>query len=89
MVYTLLKNHILPTQNIMSSCRDDARKILQKLGVDYETIHACLNDCVLFRKEYAELEKFPTCGTNRYRKDLQGSTVPEKVLRHFPLIPRI
>lgn len=89
MVYRLLKNHILPAQNTMPSCRDDARKILQKLGVDYDTIHACPNDCVLFRKEYAELEKCPTCGTNRYRKDLQGSTVPEKVLRHFPLIPRI
>ena len=35
------------------------------------------------------MEKCPTCGADRYRKDLQGGIVPEKVLRHFPLIPRI
>ena len=84
-----MKNHILPPQNTMPSSRDDARKILRKLGVDYNSIHACPNDCVLFQKEYADLERCPICGADRYRKDVQGDTVREKLLRHFPLIPWI
>ena len=31
----------------------------------------------------------PKCHASRYREDLQGDKIPQKVLRHFPLIPRI
>ena len=44
---------------------------------------------MLFPKEYVELEKCPKCNADRYCKDVQGDAVLEKVLRHFPLLPRI
>ena len=76
-------------QNTMPESRDDARQVLRKLGMDYNCIHACPNDCVLFRGEFELLATCPKCGADRYRNDLQGQTVPQKVLRHFPLIPRV
>ena len=73
----------------MPSSSNDAKNILQKLGMDYNTIHACPNNCVLFQKEYANLERCPICNANRYHKDVQGDGIPKKVLRHFPLVPHI
>ena len=57
--------------------------------MDYTKIHACPNDCVLFRNEYEHLRVCPKCGAKRFREDLVGEAVPAKVLRHFPIIPRI
>jgi hypothetical protein len=48
----------------------------------------CLNNCVLFRKQYAELDHCPLCETSRW-KDLERKRIPQKVLRHFPLAPRL
>jgi hypothetical protein len=43
---------------------------------------------VLFRKAYAELDTCPVCEASRW-KDLVKKKIPEKVLRHFPLVPRL
>ena len=88
-LFKFLKTQILPPQNAMPSSKDDAKKILQKLGMDYNTIHAYPNDCVLFQKDYANLERYPICNANRFHQDVQGDGILEKVLRHFPLVPRI
>ena len=29
------------------------------MSMDYEKIHSCSNDCILYRKEYEHLEKYP------------------------------
>lgn len=84
-----LLHKILPEGNNMPQSRDEARKTLATVGLDYNIIHACPNDCVLYRGDIARLEHCPKCKAPRYRKDVQGNEVPSKVLRHFPLIPRI
>ncbi|RYA73316.1 hypothetical protein DD595_25115 [Enterobacter cloacae complex sp. 4DZ3-17B2] len=89
MLCRLLKEHILPADNVMPDSRDEARKILRNLGMDYNSIHACPNDCILFRGEYTDMVKCPKCDSERYRVDLHGTKIPQKVLRHFPLLPRI
>ncbi|KAL0545702.1 hypothetical protein IC582_015593 [Cucumis melo] len=33
----------------------------------WETIHACKYDCVLYWKEFADLQHCPTCGETRYK----------------------
>jgi hypothetical protein len=43
---------------------------------------------VLFRKSYANLDVCPKCKQSRW-EDKDGKRVPRKVLRHFPLIPRL
>ncbi|XP_040375578.1 uncharacterized protein LOC121053132 [Rosa chinensis] len=69
----------------------EAKKTLSSLGMDYTKIHACANDCVLYRKEYIDAIKCPTCGISRWKvgknlKEREG--VPAKVLWYFPHIPR-
>lgn len=53
-------------------------------------IDACKYDCILFWKENANLENCPTCKEPRYKvNDGRGKKIPHKVLRYFPLIPRL
>ena len=88
-LFKLMKTTILPNENEMPESRDVAKKILTDVGMDYTTIHACQNDCILFRGEYANLDVCPKCEESRYQQDLSGTTIPAKVLRHFPIIPQI
>lgn len=88
-VNRLLKDQILPEHNEMPYDRAQAKSILRDIGMDYNSYHACPNDCILFRHEYRDMVECPKCGKSRYRQDVQGERVPAKVLRHFPIIPRI
>lgn len=77
-----------PENNCLPNSYEEAKKMLRTLGLGYVSIHVCPNNCVLFRKEYAELDTCPVCQASRW-KDPVNKKVPEKVLRHFPLIPRL
>jgi len=35
--------------------------------MEYEKIHACPNDCILYRKEFAKLRSSPKCVLSRYK----------------------
>ncbi|KAK1651836.1 hypothetical protein QYE76_069641 [Lolium multiflorum] len=68
---------------------EEALSIIGRLGLGYDSIHVCPNNCVLFRKDYAKENNCPKCKASRW-KDADGRRqIPEKVLRHFPLIPRL
>ncbi|XP_057251833.1 uncharacterized protein LOC130591892 [Beta vulgaris subsp. vulgaris] len=81
----------------------EAKKYTKALGLDYVKIDACVNHCILFRKEFANEEKCPKCVAPRWKEkvvqggdeysdgeDVQKTTrVPQLILRHFPLIPRL
>ncbi|KAL6329317.1 hypothetical protein AAG906_016209 [Vitis piasezkii] len=45
------------------------QKILNTLGMEYEKIHACPNDCILYRNELKDATSCPTCGTSRWKLD--------------------
>ena len=77
-----------PAVNTVPKSYDDAKKLLRRLGLGYESIHVCLNNCVLFRKQYAELDHCPFYETSRW-KDPERKRIPQKVLRHFSLVPRL
>jgi hypothetical protein len=81
-----LFSDMLPSQNTLPRRTYDAKKVLCSMGLNYEKIHACPNDCILYRGEHAILEKCPNpaCNASRYK---QGK-IPAKVLRYFPIIPR-
>ena len=64
------------------------KSVTAKLGLTYNTIHACERGCVLFRGEYKDALRCPKCGGRRY-KDKARRLFPLKVLRHFPIIPRL
>ena len=68
---------------------DDAMKYIRGMGLGYEKIHVCKNNCVLFRKEkYAKLDVCPVCceADSRWKDADNNKRVPQKVLRHFPLV---
>jgi hypothetical protein len=75
----------------------EAKKIIRSLGLDYMKIHACPKDCMLFRGDYAKKDFCHVCESSRWKVDKKnassvepkGKRKPAKVLRYFPLIPRI
>jgi hypothetical protein len=50
----------------------EAQKIICPLGIEVENIHACKNSYVLFRADYADLDKCPKCGYDRYKRKKDG-----------------
>ena len=89
-LFQLLRNSVLPSVNSLPQSEYGASKILKQLGLAYNTIHVCPGpkSCMLFRGESSELQQCTSCGADRYRR-VGNSKVPAKVLRHFPLIPRL
>jgi hypothetical protein len=68
---TLLKD-MLPQDNTVPETVCEAKQIICPLGLEVEKIHACKNNCILYRgPEYEDLEKCPICGLDRFnhRKD--------------------
>lgn len=83
-------NDFLPKGHLMPSSYYEAKRMLRELGLGWYPIHACINDCVLFRKELKDKDECPECKESRYKNaDGTGKKVPRKVLRHFPLTPRL
>ncbi|XP_056687930.1 uncharacterized protein [Spinacia oleracea] len=76
---------MLPDDNVLASGAYEAKKILIPMGLPYEKIHACPNDCVLYQNERESLKNFPVCNASRY-KEKEG--VPAKVLWYFPIVPK-
>ncbi|XP_073045885.1 uncharacterized protein [Primulina eburnea] len=87
----ILFGEMLPDHNELPSSLYDAKKSLRTLGMDYVKIHACPNDCILYRKEYEDFANCPTCGTSRWKlgnKSKVKEEIPAKVLWYFSPIPR-
>ncbi|CAL9010951.1 unnamed protein product [Prunus brigantina] len=56
-----------------------------------DKMHACPNDCILYRKEYEDSTNCPTCGISRWKEgkdSILKEGVPAKVVWYFPPIPR-
>nr|XP_040251541.1 uncharacterized protein LOC120968676 [Aegilops tauschii subsp. strangulata] len=77
-----------PKPNTLPKSYKEAKNLLKELGLGYESIHVCFNNCILFRKQYANHDNCPVCGLSRW-KDPARKKIPQKVLRHFPLLPRL
>ncbi|XP_060965657.1 uncharacterized protein LOC133034566 [Cannabis sativa] len=80
-----------PKENNIPSTYYEAKKRLKKLGLGYDNIDVCLYNCCLFYKENASKEACPVCGTSRWVTSENGKRkkVPCKVMRYFPLTPRL
>ncbi|XP_066391785.1 uncharacterized protein [Miscanthus floridulus] len=76
-------------QSELPKSYDEAKKYLRELGLGCENIHVCLNNCVLFRKRYAKDNVCPVCKASRWQDETGTKRAPHKVLRHFPLLPRL
>nr|XP_009763601.1 PREDICTED: uncharacterized protein LOC104215487 isoform X1 [Nicotiana sylvestris] len=99
-----LLSDALPKGNMLPNSIYEVQKIIKDLGLDYVKIDACVNNCVLYRKEYADLEQCPKCSEKRWivkkgediddevalrNLNKRNKRIPRKILRYFPLIPRL
>ena len=87
-LFTLFRNHLLPSEKQLPKNYYAAKALIRKLGLNYNPIHACQGGCVLFRGQYEDAKSCPKCKKPRYRDEGKKQR-PWKVLRHFPLIPRL
>jgi len=87
-----LVHDMLPLDNVLPKSTDEMKKFLKVFGFGYDVIHACKNDCILYRKQYAELVCCPRCSESRWERDKhtgeEKKGVPCKVLRYFPIKER-
>ncbi|XP_020967427.1 uncharacterized protein LOC110266762 [Arachis ipaensis] len=81
----------------------DAKRIIRKLGIEYKKIDACPNDCMLYQGSDHGLSRCKWCGASRWKQKTRknslvrinavvkknGKPQAAKVLRYFPLIPRL
>ncbi|KAA0032240.1 transposase [Cucumis melo var. makuwa] len=60
--------------------------------MEYEKIHACPNNCCLYRKEFANAIECPECGQSRWKnvkdRNEERKQILSKVIWYFPPIPR-
>ncbi|CAL8119913.1 unnamed protein product [Prunus armeniaca] len=87
----ILQGDLLPEGNTLPFSMYEAKKTLSALGMSYERIHACPNDCILYRKDYEDSTNCPTCGVLRWKEgkdSILKEGVPAKVVWYFPPIPR-
>ena len=60
-----LLEDMLPLNNEISLSMYEAKKTLSALGMEYQKIHACSNDCILYRNQYKDAIACLTCGKSR------------------------
>lgn len=84
---------MLPEDNVLHRSTYDVKKFLRSFDMGYQKIHACVNDCCLFRNQFKKLETCPKCKASRWKINMHTGQVkkgvPQKVLRYFPIIPRL
>ena len=68
---------LLPKGNLAPRSTYEAKKILHDLGMSYELIDVCKNNCTLFSKEIKDLDKCPKCDESEYRlNNGKGKKIP-------------
>jgi hypothetical protein len=91
---------MLPEGNELPSTTYEAKKVVCPLGSEVRKIHACPNDCILYRGDkYEKLDVCPVCGAKRYKirqkdtgdvdEEPAKKKIPSKVMWYFPIIPRL
>jgi len=79
---------LLPLSNCLPRSTYETNLMLMKMGLEHEAIHCCTTGHVVYEgPDHVDLVECPVCGERRY---VQGSnTIPQKVLRYFPIIPHL
>ena len=86
---------MLPEKNELPKKTYLAKQIICPIGLEVEKIHACSNDCILYREEkYKDLDKYPKCEAPRYKQGPldEGTKIrggPVKVVWYFPIVPLV
>ena len=85
----MIAEFLLPPSNILPRTYRDLSSIMEYIGMHYESIHACLNDHVIYYNQHEFAIECLAFQVSRYRTDKVTKKVPQKVLRYIPIIPRL
>ena len=85
--FRFLSGDLLPKPNKLPNMHYAARKSIRRLGLHYNNIHACPSGCILYDEEYATHDICPKCMQRRWQDG--SNNIPARVIRNFPLIPRL
>lgn len=86
---------LLPKDSKLPNTFSESKKLLSGLGMPYEKIDACVNGCMLFRKEHKDKTACHICREPRYVQldsedsETRSRPIARKVLRYLPIIPRL
>ncbi|XP_026384903.1 uncharacterized protein LOC113280500 [Papaver somniferum] len=91
---------LLPPDHGLPCSTYEVKKLLKSYQLTYQKIHACINDCCLFRKDLKDADECPQCHYSRWKEDTSNmddaemidkpqKKIPVKVLRYFPIVPRL
>jgi len=92
----MLFKNMFPNNNMLLKSHYEAKKKLCLVGMEYQKIHACSNDCILYRNEFMKMHNCPTCGVSRYKVNdgecsddaATNNSCPANVCRYLPIISR-
>uniref|UniRef100_A0A151UD49 Uncharacterized protein n=1 Tax=Cajanus cajan TaxID=3821 RepID=A0A151UD49_CAJCA len=75
-----LLSDALPEENTLPKSFYDTKKIISGLGLSYEKIHACPNDCIFYRRDLASAENCPKYKLSRWKHNSDDVECREKIL---------
>jgi len=94
-----IKKKKLPKDNKLSTTTYKAKQVVYPLGLEIKKIHVCPNDCILYHKEYENLDACPVCHASRFKirrddpSDVDGECAKKKIhakgMWYAPIIPRL
>ncbi|CAN1335190.1 hypothetical protein LINPERPRIM_LOCUS36661, partial [Linum perenne] len=93
-----LLREVIPSGDTLPKSYHEVKKFISDLGLSYQTIDACQNDCMLFWKNHLNEPNCLVCGADRWKSTPSNAVgtakkktnnVPFKRLRYFPLGPRL
>jgi ferredoxin-like protein FixX len=90
-----LINDILLKPHKVTKDMYQSKKMMSTLGLKYEKIDVCPDNCMLFWKEYANEKKCLECGQSRFIKvvtqdgEKVTTDVAQKHLHYFSITPRL
>jgi hypothetical protein len=73
---------LLPKPNTLPTTTYRAKKLICLLSLGVDKIHACLDHCILYHKDYEFNMKCPVCGVSRYKRSynhVYADTIKKKI----------
>jgi ribosomal protein S27AE len=66
-LFALLCHLLLLKPNCLVANYYAPKALTQKLGLNYENIHACVKGCILFQGDHKDDVNCPKCGSVQYK----------------------
>jgi len=77
----------LPQGNNLPVSYDAALRAIEPFLVKPIVYHVCLNDCIVFMGQHAQMSECPKCGASRYISE--NSATPVRTFTYLPVGPRL